>query len=1287
MRINNNLMAMNTHRQLSINGDNTQKSIEKLSSGYRINRAGDDAAGLAISEKMRGQIRGLDQASRNSQDSISLIQTAEGALGETHSILQRMRELAVQSANTTNAESDRTEIQNEINQLTSEINRIGNTTEFNTKKLLNGGSGELGKIRYEIVTAGVEEITATGDMSAVNEVTGSVKAGTAAVGSVTNTKDSVASLVDATGTISSPFETQESIKSGTGSVQLFQVDQESVKKADGGTIGSPFNTVTTSVTEGTGSINKSTIAEGITGVTTNTGTVAGGAQTTLAIQVTTNFGVGNTIDIGGQTFTAVSADKTSLAANEFKVGDTVDATASNLKDAIDLNTTISGTGAGKWSAGVAGDTITLTSDQNDDVILGTHTVVNGADAAAAVAVAGTNHATYGIEIKTQFTEGDQITIGGMTLTAKAGAAGANEFTIGADIEATRDAIIDALDIYGGDAANGQIAHGGTTYDLTTSDPQWTANNDNNLIVLTDTAVAGSTDANSTAMEASNVIKGPEQLGSYEFEIATNFEAGQTITVAGHEFTAIASGVASATEFVIGANFADTATSFKAALDAAKAAAPVDDALKNYDITQGAAGSVYEDTITLTEVSATGTDLASATTADVAEQVGKYSFEINDNFSVGDEIEVDGVTLTAVAANGGLDNDATHFEVGADAAGTAANLKAALDLSSLSTHYDVANVAGAFGNNRIELTEKAGQADGVDMAVGDVNVSKVIEQAGESTFSLVKNFTAGESFTLDGETFTAVASGADSAKGEFNVGASTDLTAASLKDALEANTTVGGHYTVALAGSEFTLTENATKADGSAAPTISATSPVGEVMGEYTFELTANASVGDTITIEGQEFVGVAGAANAGEFTVGADTGTTIDNLITAIKGDAAIGEAARFTASKEVDNSDPLNPSYSIKLTEMAGLANGDNTVTVVADKVDEVAGVYTVDVDSNFAEKDKLEIGGVTLTAGTENTATTFKVGGDAEETAENIRDAINLNTTLSDHYTATASGGSIALTENANKATGEALADPSVSGDATQGQFQFGVSALNAGSKITIDGTELTIATGGTEVETAADLKSAIEGNATLNAAYDVAVSGSSMTLTQKAGQESTDAPTLSYETLEGDGFSAKMQVGANTGQSFSLDVNDMRAEALGASSATGDATTVTVDDLVYEVEWTSANTVTNGTDDVAVEYALDVSNHDNATAAVKVIDQAINSVSAERSKLGAYQNRLEYTIRNLDTSAENLQSAESRIRDVDMAKEMMEFTKNNILQQAAQSMLAQANQQPQGVLQLLR
>src|ERR687885_597757 len=138
MRINNNINALDAQRNLSMTGVSLSKSIERLSSGLRINRAADDAAGLSISEKLRSQVKGLNQAVRNAQDGISMIQTAEGGLNETHSILQRMRELAVQASNDTLTDTDRGAIASELTSLNTEINRIATTTEFNTKKLLNG---------------------------------------------------------------------------------------------------------------------------------------------------------------------------------------------------------------------------------------------------------------------------------------------------------------------------------------------------------------------------------------------------------------------------------------------------------------------------------------------------------------------------------------------------------------------------------------------------------------------------------------------------------------------------------------------------------------------------------------------------------------------------------------------------------------------------------------------------------------------------------------------------------------------------------------------------------------------------------------------------------------------------------------------------------------------------------------------------------------------------------------------------------------------------------------------
>jgi len=165
MRINNNIMAMNANRQLGINNNGMAKALEKLSSGLNINRAGDDAAGLAISEKMRGQIRGLNQASRNAQDGISLIQTAEGALNETHAILQRMRELAVQSANDTNVKVDRQAIQDEMDQLIEELDRISETTQFNTQTLLDGsftGTFQIGANEGQTVTLELNRMDSAG---------------------------------------------------------------------------------------------------------------------------------------------------------------------------------------------------------------------------------------------------------------------------------------------------------------------------------------------------------------------------------------------------------------------------------------------------------------------------------------------------------------------------------------------------------------------------------------------------------------------------------------------------------------------------------------------------------------------------------------------------------------------------------------------------------------------------------------------------------------------------------------------------------------------------------------------------------------------------------------------------------------------------------------------------------------------------------------------------------------------------------------------------------------------
>ncbi|MCB2340751.1 flagellin N-terminal helical domain-containing protein [Clostridium estertheticum] len=209
MIINHNLNALNANRNMNINSLSAGKSMQKLSSGLRINTAGDDAAGLAISEKMRGQIRGLDQASSNAQDGISMVQTAEGALNETTSILQRMRELAVQAGSDTNTTDDRGAIQKEVNALTSEINRIGNTTEFNTQKLINGN-------KTGAVVAHVDEVKGKFTEAGVPNATGSVTVDTIEVGNLTatNTATAIASAINTDATLSAKYTATVSSASG-----------------------------------------------------------------------------------------------------------------------------------------------------------------------------------------------------------------------------------------------------------------------------------------------------------------------------------------------------------------------------------------------------------------------------------------------------------------------------------------------------------------------------------------------------------------------------------------------------------------------------------------------------------------------------------------------------------------------------------------------------------------------------------------------------------------------------------------------------------------------------------------------------------------------------------------------------------------------------------------------------------------------------------------------------------------------------------------------------------------
>lgn len=276
MIINHNMNAMNAHRQMMANTASAGSSMEKLSSGLRINKAGDDAAGLAISEKMRGQIRGLDQAARNAQDGISMIQTAEGGLNETHSILQRMRELAVQASNDTLQPEDRNAIATEVGQLSSEITRISTDTKFNGKTLL---SGTLGVSR----SGGTLDISVTG-LSNLSDI------------GVANAKASTTYTVTETAT-------DISIADGAGNSQ--NIKKASVALAAGDTLN--FDSLGITI--------KTNSSYNAGGTAFNGKTIITGAASGATLQIGADATQTLAISIGDMSATGLSVDSLDVTSN------------------------------------------------------------------------------------------------------------------------------------------------------------------------------------------------------------------------------------------------------------------------------------------------------------------------------------------------------------------------------------------------------------------------------------------------------------------------------------------------------------------------------------------------------------------------------------------------------------------------------------------------------------------------------------------------------------------------------------------------------------------------------------------------------------------------------------------------------------------------------------------------------------------------------------------------------------------------------------------------------------
>ena len=367
MVVQHNMQAMNANRMLNVTTGAQSKSTEKLSSGYKINRAADDAAGLSISEKMRKQIRGLDQASSNAQDGVSAVQTAEGALTEVHSMLQRMNELAVQAANGTNSESDRQSIQDEIDQLTTEIDRVAETTKFNETYLLKGGEGTK-KINLGAHDAGLKgKLTDNGDGTATFVMDTLKDGDKVSIGgkeyTIGSTVDQAKALIaqPASGTVDVKIGDKSFKITNTGEVQDAAGNKLYVKSANGAGAAATFSTTAELTTESqfhkttpdTGTLTDNNVVT----VANLKDYVAGGVKVTVGTNTALAMTDADGDKIDDNNTAVISKEKAyQLAAQELlaanKIGDTEGNAAVTLPDGTAI-TNANGTGTFKIAVGKA----------------------------------------------------------------------------------------------------------------------------------------------------------------------------------------------------------------------------------------------------------------------------------------------------------------------------------------------------------------------------------------------------------------------------------------------------------------------------------------------------------------------------------------------------------------------------------------------------------------------------------------------------------------------------------------------------------------------------------------------------------------------------------------------------------------------------------------------------------------------------------------------------------------------------------------------------------------------
>jgi flagellin len=1304
-RINTNINALDTERNLMMTSTNMSTTMRRLSSGLRINSAADDAAGLAIAQKLGAQVNGLNQAVQNAQSGISLVQTAEGALNETQSILQRMRTLAVQSANDTNTQTDRTAIQSEMNQLATELSRISNTTSFNTKNLLAGGfkgqTLQIGANTGENMSFSIAAMDASSLGVAANGATVSSTSNLANITSVANVgtgfKNGVAYTVKST-VLTAGQLTDTSGAQNKGVTQSQNIGNESLnfEGAFAGTAATNY-TVRVSGVDASGKnvtqIQYSTDG-GSTWATSNGQLQNNNTYTfnvaTASASTTTDSGL--TLNFALPSSGAVSpsiGDQFTYTANNLQSVTALAVAGTSVGGTTPIPGSISAGAAGKYTGSASGNvslTVVAGTASISSVVMQIGTTSYTLDAknyaitsgtGMGVNFAGMNFYISGITYPTAGTS--TYSYSNITSAPLVGlSASTNVATPLTGSAATSNT---QLSTYTNAASyiSAAVGTGASTNTAVTASVSGLYTGQSGVIQLVGTGAGFGSGVVAakliTASSITNITGTITAAGAnYQYGAATTSAnsylqftyGGATFNIQGTGTTGM-NGATTANDMIqlaVTNNGDITTTTTANAGSTTKASTGSNvgnEVLNAAGAYTGTASTPYVFKVTSASGSQVtgmqfstdnGTTWANATATQQSN--GTYTFAVQQSStggasgSGGDS----GLTFSYTTPANGVNpqvGDSFNFMANAGsqyAAGTTATVTQTGTQATASSI--AATVAGSYNgayNGAVVVNATAAAATG-DLTVNSVKIGNTTLDAsqynvsGSGTTSATLNF-MGLTYTLTGTSNTNA--------GTYNI---TGQTLVAGNNAMNQNQ-------IGTSSVNVTNLTSTTAATTVATATQVGTEPTGLGPGQILLDLKDYGSGGTAAGVVGVNNVAWMPTSNTATSGFGASgTGTSTDfNYVSASGHDiykAGSTYAGQLSALTGVDGnkynivvSNASSAGATVSIQNQAGTVTyGTYNVKIsgTATANDIIAlNINTNNVQTNAGQNVGAETAAVSGTyTGSANQQYVFKVA------------QVDSNGNVSQVQVSTDGGNTYGTAIAANSP----YSNPSGFGTVT---------AFNLGQGLTA-----TLTPG------QFDQNKAVVGDTfSFMATASSSNGGTGAALVQLQNAD----PTMGTVNLGNAQLIQQNQTSATVGAA-NMQMN-LAFGALGTSGGLqGGNTTVT-----SQASQAAAIGVNDSLTANATAYAgLDVTSQANAQSAISTIDAAINTVSLARAQLGAIQNRLQHTINNLSVGSENLTAAQSRIQDVDVAAETVNMTKDQILEQAGISVLAQANQQPQMVLKLL-